>query len=78
METSAWKQRSITRSNSGVESKPRRSNAIYLVTVERGKSGDTISFVKRNSLPFLLSSLLFKILEKFSGNDLGEEKLFIG
>ena len=49
LETSAWQRRSIARSNSGVESKPRRSNAICFVTVEGGKSYNTISFVKLKS-----------------------------
>ena len=44
LETSAWQRRSIARSNPGVESKPRWSNTVFLVTVERGKSCDTISF----------------------------------
>ena len=33
LETSAWQRRSIARSNSGVECKSRRSNAICLVTL---------------------------------------------
>ena len=46
LETSAWQQRSISRSNLGFDSESCRSNAIWLVTVERSKSCDTISFVK--------------------------------
>ena len=46
LETSAWQRRSIARSNSRVESKPRLSNTVCLVTVERGKSCATISFFK--------------------------------
>ena len=49
LETSAWQRQSIARFTLGVESKPRWSNAICLVTVERSKSFDTISFVKLNS-----------------------------
>ena len=46
LETSAWQRRSTMRLNSGVECKSRGSNLICLATVERGKSCDTISFVK--------------------------------
>ena len=45
-ETSARQQRSIRRSNSGIEFKSRSSNAIWLVTVECRKSCDTLSSVK--------------------------------
>ena len=46
LETSAWQQRAIARSNIETDFNSRRSNAIWLVTVERSKSCDTISFVK--------------------------------
>ena len=45
-ETSAWQQRSIARSKLKIDFESRGLNAIWLVTVERNKSCDTISFVK--------------------------------
>ena len=45
LETSARQWRSFARSNTAVECRSRWSNVIRLVTVERGKSRDTISFV---------------------------------
>ena len=46
LETNPWPRRSIARSNSGVEFKSCWSSEIWLVTTERGKSCDIISFVK--------------------------------
>ena len=46
LDTSAQRQRSIVRSNSGVKCKILWSNAIWLVTVECDKSCDSISLVK--------------------------------
>ena len=46
LETSAWQQRSIKRSNLENILKSCCSSAICVVTVERSKSCDTISFVK--------------------------------
>ena len=46
LETSVWQQRSIMRSNLGNIFESRRSNAIWLATVDRSKSCDTVSFVK--------------------------------
>ena len=46
LETSASQRWPIACSNSGVECKSHCSNAIWLVTIERGRSHDTISFVK--------------------------------
>ena len=46
LETSAWQRRSIARSNSGVECRFRLSNVNWLVTFERCKLCDTISFAK--------------------------------
>ena len=65
LETSTSQPRFITRSNSRVECKPRISNIIWLVTIERGKSWDAIEphpngqtlFDKH--LKFCLSSTMF-------------------
>ena len=46
LETSAWQQRSIVRSNLGNIVGSHRSNAIWLVTTEGSKPCDTVSFVK--------------------------------
>ena len=54
--TSTWQWRSTARSNSGVQCKCHWSDAVWLATIERGKSGDTITFLKLISLLFLSQS----------------------
>ena len=50
LETGAWQQRPIVRSNLGNILESGSSNVIWLVTAERSKSCDTIRSVKLNSL----------------------------
>ena len=77
LETRAWQRRSITRSNSRVECKSRWSNSLWLVTIERVKSRDIISFVKlmcqiRTSLLYKLQNTQDKCHAKFTPRALFE------
>ena len=64
LETSAWQQRSIRRSDSEIDFKSHWSNAICLVTVECRKSCDTISFVKLYSVWQICALFTYEVKAK--------------